>query len=89
MEALRASDPDLVIFAPCGYTVSAAKAEAERCLALPQWSWLAGKAVWAVDANGLTSRPGPRVVDGIETMARIFNPQCFSPVDPRHAVQVR
>jgi iron complex transport system substrate-binding protein len=89
MEALRASDPDLVLFAPCGYTVSAAKAEAERCLALPQWSWLAGKAVWAVDANGLTSRPGPRVVDGIETMARIFNPQCFSPVDPRHAVQVR
>jgi iron complex transport system substrate-binding protein len=88
MEALRACDADIVLFAPCGYSVAAAAEEAARCMKLPEWSWLAGKQVWALDANGLTSRPGPRVVDGIEAMARIFNPECFSPIDPRHAVRV-
>jgi iron complex transport system substrate-binding protein len=64
-------------------------AEANRCLALPQWSWLAGRQVWALDATGLVSRPGPRIVDGIEAMARIFNPSLFTAIDGRHAVRVR
>lgn len=88
MDALREANPDIVLIAPCGYSVQAAADEARACLAQPEWSWLAGKQVWALDANGLTSRPGPRVVDGIEAMARIFNPEYFSPIDPRHAVRV-
>jgi iron complex transport system substrate-binding protein len=91
MDALRASDPDLVLFAPCGYSVAAAAAEAKRCLALPEWRWLmeSGTQVWALDANGLTSRPGPRVVDGIEAMASIFAPSLFSEIEPWHAVRVQ
>ncbi len=91
MDALRASDPDIVIFAPCGYSVEAAAAEAKRCLTLPAWSWLVqrGKQVWAMDANGLTSRPGPRIVDGIEAMASIFAPSLFSEIEPWHAVRVQ
>lgn len=91
MDALRASDPDIVLFAPCGYPVAAAAAEARRCLALPEWQWLveSGKQVWALDANGLTSRPGPRVVDGIEAMASIFAPSLFSEIEPWHAVRVQ
>ncbi|AMW04137.1 ABC transporter substrate-binding protein [Gemmatimonas phototrophica] len=88
MDALRAGDPDIVLFAPCGYSLAAATAEAKRCLTLPEWSWMAGKQVWALDANGLTSRPGPRVVDGIEAMASIFAPTLFSPVETHHAVKV-
>jgi iron complex transport system substrate-binding protein len=91
MDALRASDPDLVLFAPCGYSVAAAAAEAKRCLALPEWRWLmeSSTQVWALDANGLTSRPGPRVVDGIEAMASIFAPSLFSEIEPWHAVRVQ
>ena len=85
MEALAAADPAIVLVAPCGYGLEAAVAEARRLLDAPVWAWLAGRAVWALDANGLVSRPGPRVVDGIETMARIFNPACFTPLDPAHA----
>ncbi|HEY0928906.1 MAG TPA: ABC transporter substrate-binding protein [Gemmatimonas sp.] len=88
MDALRDTDPEIVVFAQCGYGVSAAADEARACLAQPEWSWLSGRAVWAMDANGLTTRPGPRVVDGIETMARIFNPSLFSPIDRRHAVRI-
>lgn len=85
MDALRAADPAFVLIAPCGYSLDAAYGEAERLLRLPEWSWLEGRQVWALDANGLVSRPGPRVVDGIETMARIMNPLLFSAVDARHA----
>lgn len=88
LEALAAAAPDVVLVAPCGYGLEAAAAEARRLLGAPGWEWLAGCAVWALDANGLVSRPGPRVVDGIEAMARIFNPGCFSPLDPAHARRI-
>lgn len=89
MDDLRAMDPEIVLFAPCGYSLSAAAAEARRCLAAADWQWLADRTVWALDANGLTSRPGPRIVDGIEAIARIGNPTLFSPVDPLHAFRVQ
>lgn len=89
MDEVRATDPEFVLVAPCGYSLSRAAAEARRMLARDEWSWLAGKQVWALDANGLVSRPGPRVVDGIETMARIFNPTLFTAIDARHASRVQ
>jgi iron complex transport system substrate-binding protein len=82
-------DPEVMLFAPCGYSLRAAAAEAQRCLAHPDWQWLERRAIWALDANGLTSRPGPRIVDGIEAIARIGNPSLFSPVDPLHATRVQ
>ncbi len=88
MDAMVAADPEIVLVAPCGYGLDAAADEARRLLAHPDWAWLVGRQLWALDANGLVSRPGPRIVDGIEAMARVFNPGCFSPVDPRHAVRV-
>lgn len=89
MDQLVLADPQFVLFAPCGYSLSASVAEAKRCLTLPEWSWLAGRQVWALDANGLVSRPGPRLVDGIEAMARIFNPLLFTAIDGRHGERVR
>ncbi len=85
LDAVRAADPEIVLIAPCGYDLEASVAEAERLLALPGWAWAAGREVFALDANALVSRPGPRVVDGIDVMARLFNPSLFSPVDPSFA----
>ncbi len=87
-EACALADPEIVLFAPCGYGLNAARDEALRVMRDPAWGWLAGRQVWAMDANGLVSRPGPRVVDGVEAMARIFNPALFSAIDERHAVRV-
>lgn len=89
MDALREAAPEIVLFAPCGYSLDAAAAEARRCLTMPEWEWARERQVWALDANGLTSRPGPRVVDGIEAMARIFNPALFTEVAGAHAVRAR
>ena len=82
---LRDADPEIVIIAPCGYGLARASEEGRRLVSLPQWSWAASRPVWALDANALASRPGPRLVEGIETLARIFNPSLFSPLDPAHA----
>jgi len=35
--------------------------------------------VWAVDANASFARPGPRLVDGIESLAAILHPEVFGP----------
>lgn len=85
LDALRAADPEILLIAPCGYDLPRAADEAERLLALPGWEWVQGRSVFALDANAFASRPGPRLVDGIEVMARLFNPDLFSPVDPAFA----
>jgi iron complex transport system substrate-binding protein len=88
MESLASTEPEFVFVAPCGYSLKASVSEANRLLGDDAWSWLKGRQVWALDACGLVSRPGPRVVDGVETMARVMNPPLFSEVDSRHAQRV-
>jgi iron complex transport system substrate-binding protein len=70
-EAL-AGDPDLVVCAPCGFDLAGSAQLAGALLAsgvLP-----AQTPVWAVDANASFARPGPRLVDGVESLARIIDP---------------
>jgi iron complex transport system substrate-binding protein len=86
--AVAAAQPDVVLVAPCGYGVIRAAEEARRLMGSHEWNLPAATRVWALDGNALTSRPGPRLVDGIEVMARIFNPLLFSPVDPVYATCV-
>jgi iron complex transport system substrate-binding protein len=89
MDALVAADPEIVVIAPCGYSLAMAEREARVLLTHDAWQWLGTRQVWAMDANGLLSRPGPRLVDGVEVLARIGNPGLFSALDPHHAVRVR
>lgn len=77
-QALRDADPEVVLVAPCGFGVRRSEEQARALLSAN--SWLEGREVWAIDGNALTSRPGPRVVDGIEVMAQIFAPALFGPV---------
>ena len=55
--------------APCGFNLDGAAAQAELV-----GSRLAGLPVWAIDANGIVVRPGPRLVDGVEALAAILHP---------------
>lgn len=89
MSRVVEADPEIVLIAPCGYTLAGSVTEAKRLLTHPDWAWLESRQVWALDATGLVSRPGPRVVEGVEAMARIFNPGLFSALDPMHAERVR
>lgn len=80
-EALRSADPEVVIVAPCGYGLVRAAAEARQLV--DKFPWLRNRVVWAIDANALTSRPGPKVVTGIEIMAGILAPSLFAIGDAR------
>jgi iron complex transport system substrate-binding protein len=69
--ALVAAEPDVVVVAPCGYQLDAACEQASTVLArLP-----ARVPVWAIDADGLVVRAGPRLVDGIEALASLLHPK--------------
>ncbi|HJW48209.1 MAG TPA: cobalamin-binding protein, partial [Candidatus Limnocylindria bacterium] len=69
--------PEVLVFAPCGYDLARATREASGVLGSEGWAWARGRAAWAIDANALASRPGPRVVDGVETMAALLHPSLF------------
>jgi iron complex transport system substrate-binding protein len=70
-------EPDIVILAPCGFDLDRTLAEV---VPLELSAHLLGtparqeSAVFAVDANATFSRPGPRVVDGVEVLAHLLHP---------------
>jgi iron complex transport system substrate-binding protein len=88
VSTLRATAPDVVIVAPCGYTLPQALTCAHALRDAADWDWARDREWWALDANGLTSRPGPRVITAIETIARMLTPTAFTPLDPAHGVRV-
>jgi len=84
-----AAEPDTVIVAPCGYDVKRAAAEGAMQMRKQAWSGLAERSsVWAMDSGGLLSRPGPRLVDGVETLAEILHPSVFLRPAPARALPV-
>ncbi len=76
-ETLRGLDPEVVVSMPCGWYLEESRAQAlrhrERLAALG-----AGR-VFAVDAASTFSRPGPRLVDGVELLAHLLHPDRVEP----------
>jgi len=72
-----AAAPDVLLIACCGYDAEQARKECQ-CLPLPRaWDDIPAvreNRVYALEANGYFSRPGPRLVTGIEALAKIFHP---------------
>ena len=65
---IREADPDHIIVAPCGYGLPGAIEQAQQVLdQMPTRA-----AVWAIDADAVVVRPGPRLVDGAEALAAAF-----------------
>jgi iron complex transport system substrate-binding protein len=71
-EAVAAARPGVVVVMPCGYDGPRALEEAERYR--DDLATLGARRVVAVDAAAYFSRPGPRLVDGLELMAHILHP---------------
>jgi len=76
-DQIAAPRPEVVVVAPCGFHLDAAAAQAE--LVARQ---LPGIPVWAIDADGIIVRPGPRLVDGVEALAAILHPEELAQVAP-------
>ena len=71
-ELVAAAQPDVVVVMPCGYDAARGLVEAEEHA--EQLRGLGAQLVVAVDASSYFSRPGPRLIDGLELLAHILHP---------------
>jgi iron complex transport system substrate-binding protein len=71
-DEVAAAAPEVVVCMPCGYDAERALEEAESYA--DELAELGARRVVAVDAAAYFSRPGPRLVDGLELMAHILHP---------------
>jgi iron complex transport system substrate-binding protein len=76
-EAVAAADSEVLIVAPCGFDEAAAAEQLAAVVARPELAGVTAVRtgrVHALDADGLIVRPGPRLVDGVEALARLLHP---------------
>ena len=72
-DLVAATEPDVVLVMPCGYDAEIAHREAE--MHRDQLAALGAGEVIAVDAASYFSRPGPRLIDGLELLAHVIHPE--------------
>ena len=84
-DEILASTPDIIVVMPCGYHLAETIAQF-RALALPPaWATLPAVRngrIYAVDGTAYFSRPGPRLVTGLEIMHAILRDDDFSHLPP-------
>lgn len=71
-DELAALAPDVVVVALCGFDIPRAQAEL-AAVTDPQARALLGRRVEFLDGNAYTSRPGPRLVDAADILARLIH----------------
>jgi iron complex transport system substrate-binding protein len=72
--------PDVIVLMPCGFDVSQTLRGAPALKQLEGWRDLRavkGGNVFAANGHAFFSRPGPRLVDGLELLAHIIHPEFF------------
>jgi iron complex transport system substrate-binding protein len=82
---VEAVAPEVVVSMPCGYYAEQAAAETMR--------WRrhlshVGARVVAVDAAAYFSRPGPRLVDGVELLGHLLHPELVPAPPSRRSIEV-
>ena len=74
---LRSLRPDLVVAMPCGsYVEDSCRQVRPHLETLRE---MGEPEIWAVDAASTFSRPGPRLVDGVELLAHLVHPEAAEP----------
>jgi iron complex transport system substrate-binding protein len=77
-EQVAAARPEVVVVMPCGYDAERAREEAATFAA--ELAGVGARRIVAVNASAYFSRPGPRLIDGLELLAQILHPQRFTGV---------
>ncbi|AFY50951.1 ABC-type Fe3+-hydroxamate transport system, periplasmic component [Nostoc sp. PCC 7524] len=79
-ETLLVSNPDIIVFMPCGFDLNRTRQEAKLLTQNLDWQNLhafkTGR-VYITDGNAYFNRPGPRLVDSLEILAEILHPEIF------------
>ena len=79
-EALRDSDPDIILVLPCGYDIAESRRNMPALTARREWPGLKAVAaglVYLADGNQYFNRPGPRLAESLEILAELCHPELF------------
>jgi iron complex transport system substrate-binding protein len=81
----------VILVMPCGYSVERTVNELQRASQIAD-AWRACRRqtadLYVVDAASFFSRPGPRLIDGVELLATILRPTPDRPIDPAKAIKL-
>lgn len=90
-EAIRESNPDVMVLIPCGYYTDDIVRQLENTRFPADWKDMTAVKngeVWALDATSYFSRPAPRIVVGAEILAKIIHPSIFGEPSEKEAVRI-
>jgi len=76
-EQIAVANPDVIVVMPCGYDLDATRVAMRELNDSPEWHALRAVRegrVHPVDGSGYFNRPGPRIIDGVELLARLIHP---------------
>lgn len=88
-DEVSAARPDVLVAALCGFGVRRALDDLALVRAVPGWEGIAAVRagrIYAADGSAYFSRPGPRLVGGVEILAALLHPDLFERPDPSAAV---
>ncbi|WP_276274546.1 cobalamin-binding protein [Haladaptatus sp. QDMS2] len=88
---IRECDPDVLVAAPCGFELADASDDATQLRENPGWDDLTAvrtNRAYAMEGHHLVNRPGPRLVDTLEHLARLIHPEEFGNPDPTVAATI-
>ncbi|MEZ5345484.1 MAG: cobalamin-binding protein [Pyrinomonadaceae bacterium] len=90
-KSIYESKPEVIVFMPCGYYTADTLRQLENTDFPENWRRIPAIEtgnIWALDATSYFSRPGPRVVDGAEILAKIFHSEIFGAPSVAEAVRI-
>lgn len=85
------SNPEVIALIPCGYYIDDILRQLKNTVfpeKLRRTRAFQNGNIWALDASSYFSRPGPRVIDGAEILAKIVHPEIFGTPEPAEAMRI-
>ena len=79
--------PEIIVLSPCGFDVNGVMNELPALASYANWDMIPAfksSKIYAVNASAYFSRPGPRIVNGLELLAHIIHPELFPEVPNRN-----
>ena len=79
-DELAASDPDVIMIAPCGFSIHRAAQDLPALTNRADWANLKAvhsRRVFMADGNQYFNRPGPRIAESLEILAEVAHPELF------------
>jgi iron complex transport system substrate-binding protein len=89
---MKDENPEVIVFMPCGYYLEEAEEEGTSLFEHPDFADTPAARngnVFAVDATSFFSRPGPRIVDGLEILAWAVHPEAYPEPPPASIARLK